>query len=138
MKMVVDIPFTAIPRGLIDQIYNRKYDYEHYLQCCDFYDASPTYWNFVLMNDKEEIVGVVWGTYEPLDRFIHVVRVSIKKEHRPFVKEYVATGIKEIAAHFGATSAFFITDKKDADKYSASFYLSKSLVSEVLLDENLH
>lgn len=145
MNYIANIPFEDAPRELVEQLNSCDYTYNDYLHACPLFNALPTYWNFAVVNDDEDIIAFVWGTFEPLERFAHIVRISILPSARNETDEtlyFVGDTIKEACEKMGVAHAFFITDhpnifmnKVEGDK---RLRFSEGKVLEVRLHENLH
>ena len=144
MKHLTNIPFEEVPRELIEQLNSCPFTYNEYLGICPLYNQLPIYWNFAVLDDsEEEIVAFVWGIVEPLERFIHIVRISILPNARrdnDDVFFYINKIIKEASTQMGATKAFFVTDKPHIyfNKDPSAVRMSEGKLVEVVLNENLH
>ena len=143
MKYVENIPFEEAPRELIEQLNCCEFTYNDYLKVCSLYDALPTYWNFAVVDDDDEIIAFVWGILDPLDRFVHAIRGSILPEVRKDSDEvfvYMMQTIREMSKMMGAIRAFSITDKPEIflRKPIDIFKQTKCVVLEVAVNETLH
>lgn len=142
ISVMGNIPFANVPIELIEQLNSCDFTYEQYLEACPIYDDLPCYWNFALADDGV-IIGFVYGTYEPLERFMHVIRCTLSKEarqKRSYLLDMVVECLCKVSDQMGATNVFFITDRDDIfrNKLGDKIKLSQGKVLEVVLNENLH
>ena len=141
---VINIPFEDVPRELIEQLHDCYFSYSDYLSLCRVFNILPTYWNFAVVENKR-IIAFVWGLVEPIERFAHILRISVLPEVRggnDKVLRYIGDVLKEACREMGCTYAFFLTDKEHVfmNKEQSQERLKMSVLNvvEVNLNENLH
>ena len=104
------------------------------------YDVLPLYWNCAIVAD-EEIISFMWGFFEPLEKFLHVIRISTDKHYRgEEVRMLSIDCLKALKDDLGALNVFFISDYADmfVENYKGKLKLSNGKVVEVVRHENLH
>lgn len=144
MNHTINIPFEDVPRELIEQLHDCYFSYSDYLSLCQVFNVLPTYWNFAIIEDKR-IIAFVWGLVEPIERFAHILRISVLPEVRgdnDRVLRYIGDVLKEACREMGCTYAFFLTDKEHVfmNKEQSQERLKMSVLNvvEVNINENLH
>jgi len=141
MKAVFDIPFEDAPEELILQLNSCGYTYAEYLNICPLYNADPFYWNCAIMMDNEDIVAFMWGMAEPLEKYLHITRVSMLKHTRHNeTRMLMIDAIEKIQARYECKWVFFISDYADmfVGRSNGRFRISQGKVVEVVNYENLH
>jgi hypothetical protein len=104
-----NVPFSLIPRGLIEQIRERDFTYEKYLKCCSMMDQSGVYWN-ILVTNNEEALGVVWGSWDILEGHLRIIRLSIApivKSFKGSFLHYLLRQVQELASSLQAGRCFW-------------------------------
>ncbi len=81
IRWVENIPFGSVPKGFIMQLSDCDYTYDDYLKRCQIMDKSPFYWNLAVLNEEGQIKVFMWGTYEPLEKLLHVLRVTANPKY---------------------------------------------------------
>lgn len=141
MNYKANIPFEDVPRELIDQLNSCRFTYDDYLRFCPFFNLLPTYWNIAILQD-EQIVAFYWGTWEPLERFAHLIRGSILPSVRRSSQGascQVGAVFQEAIKAMDVAHVFFITDRPDVFIQSPEqIKFSNSSLMEVILDESVH
>ena len=140
MKVVFDIPFEDAPEELIMQLNSCGYTYAQYRYACPLYNADPFYWNCAVM-EGEKIVAFMWGMAEPLERYVHVTRVSMLKHTRHNeTRMLLIDAMETMQERYEANLVFFISDYADmfVGRSNGRFRISQGQVVEVIKNENLH
>lgn len=110
LRWVHNIPFSSVPRELVEQLKERPYSYEEYLERCN---SLSNYWNFALVKGSDVLV-FCWGFFDPLERLMHVVRLSIRPQlfriDGKFL-HFINNKLKEVGKSMGARKIYWITDK---------------------------
>lgn len=141
MNYMFNVPFETVPKVLIEQFSNTRFLYNDYLLFCPLYNDLPTYWNIAIF-DASSMIAFVWGTLEPLEKFFHVVRVTIHPSARHSdvnVLSYLVDAVKDLAKKVGVYYVFGITDRQDVfvGKVPKQIKFPNSKVMEVDLNEDL-
>lgn len=114
MKWLYNIPFETIPQVFIEQLEERFYTYEEYLKQCPLLNELPDYWNLALMDNKDRVAVFVWGNFDPLEKSMQVVRITMLPEmfkvNGNFLQE-VAERVKKFAQEMGFKRVYWITDR---------------------------
>jgi len=139
MNYAINILFEDVPKKLIEQINSRNFTYDDYISMCPLYNSLPTYWNLALLED-DNIVGFVWGTIEPLEKFLHVVRITMLKRLRfDMVRMVFMDYMHKVEEKYGTIWTFFISDHADlfVGNSNGRMKISNGQVVEVLTNEDL-
>lgn len=140
MKVLYDIPFEDVQEELIAQLNSCDYTYEDYLKYCEIYNELPIYWNYAIVDD-DEIVVFTWGTFEPLEQYMHIVRVTMLKRVRNHgTKMLMIDCLETIRDRLGAKYVFCISTYADSivAQSNGRCKIPEGKIVEVLKNENLY
>ena len=113
MNYLINVPFEDAPRELIEQLNSCNFTYEEYLSMCSMYNNLDVYWNMAIFKNGEMVV-FLWGTIEPLEKFAHVIRISIKRTMQgEVIRKYLFDCMTNFSKDIGIPLIFFITDKPE-------------------------
>ena len=112
-KWVCNIPFEAVPKPFIDQLRECPFTYEEFKTRCSKMD----YWNLALLNNKDDILVIVWGGYDSLEKLMNVLRISARPDLFRFngdLLDRVIDLLKKMAFSLGAEKIYWVTSQWEA------------------------
>lgn len=135
-KWFFNIPFSAVPEGFVKQLTNCPYTYPQYKKLCPTLDELQTYWNLALIDSEDNMLVFLWGTYEPLEKIMQVLRCSIHPSQFKFKGELllrVVDLLKQLALALNLDKVVWITNHWEAflRKLPGVVKLSDAKVMEV-------
>lgn len=131
-----NIPFEAVPKGFIEQLSEHPYTHEEYLEQCPLLNELPNYWNLALMDDESQIIAFVWGNFDPLEKSMQVIRITILPRMFRIDGDFlykVVKIIKQFAQEMKLERVYWITNKWKAllRKLPGVVFVSNTAVMEV-------
>ena len=132
-----NIPFRQVPKNLIEQFY--AYTYEEYLEFCPM--LSRMYWNIAGYGLDSKSPGMkvfLWGSFDPLERLVHVIRITIHPELFRVDGSFLEVILEELeryALELKVVRIYWITDswRSFLRKLPNKVQLSEGKVIEVVL-----
>lgn len=70
----VNTPFELVPEGFVAKF---GYTYDEYLSWCPFLNSCAAYWNIVILNEETQLLAIAWGSWNPLEKHMEIIRASI-------------------------------------------------------------
>ena len=116
LRCVKDIPFELVPKELIEQIrpYADPPSYEQWLLWCPYFNKMPNYWNLALIDEKNQIVGFQYGTWDPCGAEMHNIRGTIlpgmSKASGKVLKRFMEDA-RVLARELGMRRIYWITSR---------------------------
>lgn len=114
LRYVYNLPFELVPEGFVQQLHPRTFSYEEYLEMCPVMNSLRTYWNLVWIDSEGRGVAVMWGTYDLLEKTMHIVRVSVHPQLFTYKGKFLHqlyTTVLKVADENHMQRIYFISDK---------------------------
>ena len=130
IELMFNIPFELVERPYIEQMKDRTYSYEDYLQQSKAMNNLPNIWNIAAIERESGILMMfVWGYVDMLEKIMHITRVTAHP--RTFgmrnINAWMFDIIKEFGQRLGMERIIFITQHYRAwlKKLNGEAYLNK-------------